>query len=108
MATTETNKQVASPNPQDGSTTPLVPSERSGTIAILTLANPARRNALSQAMLTELREQLRALAADSSVKCVILRAGRSAFSAGHDLRELQAATEPELTAIFALCTQVME
>jgi enoyl-CoA hydratase/carnithine racemase len=87
---------------------PLVRSERAGAVTILTLANPARRNALSRAMLTELRDQFAALAADKGVKCVILRAEGPAFSAGHDLRELQAANEPELTAIFALCTQVME
>lgn len=85
-----------------------VRSERKDAVAILTLANPARRNALSRAMLTELRDQLAAIATDCGVKCVILRAEGPAFSAGHDLRELQAADETELTAIFALCTQVME
>jgi enoyl-CoA hydratase/carnithine racemase len=59
-------------------------------------------------MLTELRDQFAAIATDKSVKCVILRAEGPAFCAGHDLRELQAANETELTAIFALCTQVME
>jgi len=82
--------------------------ETAGAVAIVTLANPARRNALSQALLTELREHLRALAGDASVKCVILRAEGPVFSAGHDLRELQSASERQLTAIFALCTQVME
>jgi len=89
-------------------TAPMVKSERTGALAILTLANPARRNALSRAMLTELRNQFAVIAADKSVKCVILRAEGPAFCAGHDLRELQAANAAELTAIFALCTQVME
>ncbi len=104
MATTDAHKTAE----RAVAATALVRRERAGDVAILTLANPARRNALSRATLTELREQFSALAADATVKCVILRAEGPAFSAGHNLRELQTATDPELTAIFALCTQVME
>ncbi|HEY2841171.1 MAG TPA: enoyl-CoA hydratase [Pirellulales bacterium] len=109
MSTNATGTETPVSGPaKSAASAPLVRSERSGAVAILTLANPARRNALSRALLTELREHFRALAADAGVKCVILRAEGPAFSAGHDLRELQAASETELTEIFALCTQVME
>lgn len=59
-------------------------------VAVLTLNRPQTRNSLSEAMLSALRDALTAIAADSSVRAVILAANGPAFSAGHDLKELTA------------------
>ena len=87
---------------------PLVLCEVNDGIAFLTLNHPERRNALSRAMLTALKEQLGRIAADDRARVVILRAEGPVFSAGHDLRELVGGTKEEYEAIFALCTEVME
>src|SRR5947209_5400491 len=64
--------------------------EDAGGIATLTLNRPAARNALSLAMIDALRAHLDTLAADRRVRAVILTAHGSAFSSGHDLKELTA------------------
>lgn len=82
---------------------PLVLMETRDRVATLTLNHPEKRNALSWAMLTCLRDQLGRL--DPSVRVVILRAEGPVFSAGHDLRELVG--ESDAVGLFALCTEVM-
>ncbi len=57
-------------------------------IATLTLNRPQARNPLSEAMLAALSEAFTAIAADRSVKAVILAAAGPVFSAGHDLKEM--------------------
>ncbi|MGZ8363833.1 MAG: enoyl-CoA hydratase [Caulobacteraceae bacterium] len=63
--------------------------ERSGAVAVATLAMPERRNALSVAMLDALAEMLTALEADPAIRVLVLAADGPAFSSGHDLKELQ-------------------
>ena len=58
-------------------------------IATLTLNRPAQYNALSEAMLTQLQTALDDIAADDSVRVVILAASGKAFCAGHDLKEMR-------------------
>jgi enoyl-CoA hydratase/carnithine racemase len=62
--------------------------EDMGGIAVLTLNRPQTRNSLSEAMLTAFGDALTAIAADRSVRAVVLTANGPAFSAGHDLKEL--------------------
>jgi enoyl-CoA hydratase/carnithine racemase len=70
---------------------PLVGIERpEAGVALVTLDRPETRNALSIAMLGALREAIRALGEDGSVKAIVLAAEGPAFSAGHDLKELTA------------------
>jgi len=64
--------------------------EDRGAVAILTLNRPTARNPLSEAMLAALATTLDAIAADSSIRAVVLQAEGKAFSAGHDLKEVQA------------------
>jgi enoyl-CoA hydratase/carnithine racemase len=77
-------------------------------IAILTLNNPERRNALSRDVLESLKTRLGEAARDPEVRAVIIRATGPAFSAGHDLRELVGGTEDDYRSLFTLCTEVME
>jgi enoyl-CoA hydratase/carnithine racemase len=87
---------------------PLVLHEIIDRVAVLTLNNPEKRNALSRDMLTALKEQLQRSAANPAVRVVVLRAAGRVFSSGHDLRELVGCSESECSSLFALCTEVME
>jgi enoyl-CoA hydratase/carnithine racemase len=59
-------------------------------VAILTLNRPQARNSLSEAMLEALRTALTAIAQQRAIRAVIITANGPAFSAGHDLKELNA------------------
>lgn len=77
-------------------------------VAVLTLNHPEKRNALSHAMLSALRDNLKHIASDRKVQVVILSAAGNVFSAGHDLRELVDGNRQDYEKLFALCTEVME
>ena len=63
-------------------------TRRDGAVATVVLNNPERLNALSKPMWMALGEAIRALDADDSVRCVVLRgAGEKAFGAGADISE---------------------
>jgi enoyl-CoA hydratase/carnithine racemase len=64
--------------------------EDSSGIATLTLNRPAARNSLCEAMLDALSHTLIDIAHDRGVRAVIITANGPAFSAGHDLKELDA------------------
>ena len=62
----------------------------------LTLSNPARRNALSLAMMGELSRRLEDAAADRTVRVIVLSHEGPVFSAGHDLKEMtEARSQPD-------------
>jgi enoyl-CoA hydratase/carnithine racemase len=88
--------------------------ENRGGIAILTLNRPQARNSLSEAMLEALGAAFSEIARDRSVRVVVLAAEGPAFSAGHDLKELNAhrANEDRGRAYFkhimSLCSRVMQ
>ncbi|MDQ6917044.1 MAG: enoyl-CoA hydratase [Pseudomonadota bacterium] len=60
--------------------------DRDGAIATLTLNRPASLNALDPEMIEALIEHSAALAADDSVRCVVLRGAGRHFMAGGDIR----------------------
>ena len=60
-------------------------------VVTLTLNRPDAFNALSEAMLSALQQALAGIAADDSVRVVVLAANGKAFCAGHDLKEMRAA-----------------
>ena len=67
---------------------PVLLRDNEGPVAVLTLNRPGARNSLSEALLVALGEAWSALAADRSVRAVVLAANGPAFCAGHDLKEL--------------------
>jgi len=71
-------------------TTPLVLVNAQGGITTLTLNRPDRFNPLSLDMIAALQQQLDAIAADETVRVVVIAAGGRGFSAGHDLKEMRA------------------
>ncbi len=62
--------------------------ERDDSVAILTLNRPAARNSLSEDLLHALSVALDDVAADKTVRAVVLAANGPGFCAGHDLKEL--------------------
>jgi enoyl-CoA hydratase/carnithine racemase len=56
---------------------------------VLTFNRPKQRNTLSQTMLTTLRQTFTDIAADRSVRAVVVASQGPVFCAGHDLKELQ-------------------
>ncbi len=67
---------------------PVLLRERDGEIAILILNRPPARNSLSEALLGALAEAWSDIAADPSIRAVVLAANGPAFCAGHDMKEL--------------------
>ncbi len=82
-------------------------------ISVLTLNAPRSINALSEAMLAALSDMLDDIAADRSVKVVILRSGGDHFCAGHNLKEMTARREDGdggfqyFQDLFAKCSAMM-
>jgi 2-(1,2-epoxy-1,2-dihydrophenyl)acetyl-CoA isomerase len=66
---------------------------RSGAVATITLDGPRSRNALSGATEHALLAAVREVAADDTVRAVVLTGANGAFTAGADLRELRASVE---------------
>ena len=67
---------------------PILLSELDAGVLRLTLNNPARRNSLSEGMMTALKEALDKAADDAQTRVIVIAANGPAFSAGHDLKEL--------------------
>ena len=77
-------------------------------IAVLTLNNPKRRNALSSRALAALEERLDEIARNPDARVVVINAKGPVFSSGHDLNELVNGSPDDYTAVFDACTRVME
>ena len=80
--------------------------EHDAPVTTLTLARGERRNALSMAMMGEVIEALRSLPDDSQI--VVLAADGPAFSAGHDIGEMQSRDPAFYADLFDRCTVMME
>lgn len=80
----------------------------------LTLNDPARRNALSEAMLGKLSSAFAESTSDLAMRVVILAANGPAFCAGHDLKEMTAGrSSPDrgkayFIKMMTLCSSVMQ
>ncbi len=84
-------------------------SSRTGDRVDLTLNRPAQYNALSEELLAALKAALDQLAADPTIRCVVLSGAGKAFCAGHDLRQMSGQRDlSAYRALFASCTEVME
>lgn len=84
-----------------------------GGVTTLTLNRPAQFNALSEELLAALQAALDAIAAESedgdAVRCLVIAANGKAFSAGHDLKEMQANRDKAYYQdLFRQCSDVMQ
>ena len=78
-----------------------------GSIAVLTLTNPEKRNALSMDLMREITATIREIGRDGSTAAVVLDAEGPVFSAGHDLREMTGGDIRHYRGIFDQCTEMM-
>jgi enoyl-CoA hydratase/carnithine racemase len=78
-----------------------------GPIGILTLARPEKVNALSRNMIAEISSLLPEVAADASVRVLIVRADGKHFCAGHDLSEMTGVSAAQGQSLFDACGKMM-
>jgi 2-(1,2-epoxy-1,2-dihydrophenyl)acetyl-CoA isomerase len=76
-----------------------------GGVATITFNRPEHRNAVSREMVQELIGLLRALAADKTVRCLVLRGAGAHFSGGGDVKSFNETLELSPEARQALYTQ---
>jgi len=77
-------------------------------LVTLRLNRPQAFNALSEAMLETLQREFDAIAADESVRVVVLAAEGKAFCAGHDLKQMRATPSLDYyQRLFAQCSKLM-
>lgn len=81
--------------------------ETEGSVAVVTLNRPARRNALSLALMRELLECLTRIGRERQHRAVILAAAGKVFSSGHDLSELVGRDVNAYREIFDVCAELM-
>jgi enoyl-CoA hydratase/carnithine racemase len=81
--------------------------ERDGTLAVVTLDRPQRRNALSLAMMNELIDCLERIGRDRTLRAVVLAASGKVFSSGHDLAEMVGRDVNAYRHTFDVCTRLM-
>ena len=65
----------------------LVTRHEDDGVAVITLDSPHNRNALSTALLTQLRDAVNEAAADESLVAILLTSSQPVFCAGADLKE---------------------
>ncbi len=70
-------------------------------VVVLTLNRPAKRNALSRALVADLLRTFGELGADPAVRCAVLTGAPPAFCAGGDLSELRTADDEGYAAYCA-------
>jgi 2-(1,2-epoxy-1,2-dihydrophenyl)acetyl-CoA isomerase len=73
--------------------TPLVRVQRGDGKALVTLDDPAKLNVLSAPLVAQLKAALQELIADGSVRSIVLTGADPGFSAGGDLRMMDAAPD---------------
>ena len=98
----------ASPSAPPVAASPPVLRSDAGCVATLTLNRPAQFNAISAAMLDALQGALEAIAADRTVRVVVVAGAGANFCAGHDLKEMLANSNAAfIGALFRRCCEVM-
>jgi enoyl-CoA hydratase/carnithine racemase len=94
--------------PDRAATESVVLREDRDGVATLTLNRPRQFNAISQEMLDALLGELGAIATDASVRVVVIAGAGTAFSAGHDLKQMMAnRTEAFVGSLFERCSHAM-
>ncbi len=83
-------------------------TDRADGLTTLTLNRPGQFNSLSQDMLTAIKAELDAIAANEAVRVVVIAGAGKAFCAGHDLKEMRANHDKGfMQALFRQCGDLM-
>ncbi len=81
-------------------TVPFIRTDRQGRVAVVTLDDPQRRNALSQDLCAQLAATMDELESDPDVGAVVVTGAAPAFCAGADLTQLGESRRDGLLAIY--------
>jgi len=106
MADSATTQAPATPRPGDPSLAQAPPAareirvERQGRVAVITVSDPARRNAMAVDLAGALVEAIRSAERDEGVGAVVVTGEPPAFCAGADLSQLGASKEDGLRTIY--------
>ena len=104
---------MASPSAQNSPESGILLSEDRGPVRVLTLNRPNARNSLSMDLMAALHGALTEAGGDEAVRAIVLTGAGSAFSSGHDLKELTAhRNDPDrgrafFAATMATCSDMM-
>src|SRR6266446_5564055 len=74
-------------------------------LAIVTMNRPERRNALSEAHMTELIGALRTIGDAGEARAVVLAAAGPVFSSGHDFADMVERDLDGMRRLLATCTE---
>lgn len=98
-----------SANAQTTEEAALVVVRKEGGVATLTLNEGQRFNPLSMSMIAALESELHRVAADPSVRVVVLAGAGRGFCAGHDLKEMRAHSSDMAwqDRLFSNCSRMM-
>lgn len=81
-------------------------------VAVVELASPKNRNALSRSLLQELQNALHELMESSHIRAIVLQHQGPVFSSGHDLKEMRQLVDTQdqqgLQDLFQLCSDTMQ
>jgi enoyl-CoA hydratase/carnithine racemase len=92
-----------SENPQE-----VLEVRREGSIAIMTMNQPQRRNAFNMAMRTQMYERLLEIEADESCTALVLTGAGGQFCAGGDISEMKRRTVLEARMRMDLPTRIFK
>jgi enoyl-CoA hydratase/carnithine racemase len=81
--------------------------ETDGSVAVVTLNRPGKRNALSLGLMRELLDCFGCIGKEKQLRAVILAAAGKVYSSGHDLSELVDRDINEYRQIFDVCAELM-
>ena len=96
-------------NTTEPTTGPLVLRHDADHVCTLTLNRPSQYNALSEEVLEQLADHLRAIAEDDAVRVVVLAGAGKAFCPGHDLKQMRANHDVDYhRKLFRQCSDVMQ
>src|SRR6059036_623912 len=76
-------------------------------LAIVTMNRPERRNALSEAHMTELIRALRTIGDAGEARAIVLAAAGPVFSSGHDFADMVERDLDGMRRLLATCTELM-
>ncbi|HEX6831700.1 MAG TPA: enoyl-CoA hydratase [Methyloceanibacter sp.] len=99
--------------PQREHGTPTLLREDRGQVAVLTLNRPETRNCLSEDTIAALHAAIAEIAGSDAVRAIVITGAGSAFSSGHDLKEMTAhRSDPDrgrayFAKIMNACSQMM-
>ncbi len=93
---------------------PILLRQTQGSVSLLTLNRSEARNSLSEQLITDLHAAIEAAGEDPAVRAVVIAANGSAFSSGHDLKELTAhRADPDrgrayFAQMMTICSAMMQ